>query len=135
MRASLRPITTLRREIGMLAKALILVDTRRGYTMTRLASARRAPYTRSKTERRSDRIMTTTRPSRLHAYRQRRDEFMRAHEQSPLTEGQRANFCPLEYFAEDPNLSFILEVDKDVPHEPVELPTTTGETKHYVPFG
>jgi len=79
--------------------------------------------------------MTTTRPSRLDAYRKRRDEFMRAHEQSPLTESQRAGFVPLEYFEEDPALSYILDVDTDIPHDPVELPTTTGEAKHYVPYG
>jgi uncharacterized protein (DUF1684 family) len=79
--------------------------------------------------------MPTTRPSRLDAYRKRRDEFMRTHEQSPLTEQQKIAFVPLEYFLENPDLSFVLEVDKDVPHEPVELPTTTGEVKPYIPYG
>jgi uncharacterized protein (DUF1684 family) len=79
--------------------------------------------------------MTTTRPSRLQGFRQRRDEFMRTHEQSPLTETQKEHFVPLEYFEEDPELVFTLEVDTDIDHEPVELPTTTGTTKEYVPHG
>ncbi len=79
--------------------------------------------------------MTTTRPSRLHGYRQRRDETMRSSEHSPLTEKQRLNFVPLDYFEENPELVFVVEVDKDVPADPVELPTTTGTTKEYIPFG
>jgi hypothetical protein len=79
--------------------------------------------------------MTTTRPSRLQGYRQRRDEFMRTNEHSPLSESQRANFVPLDYFEERPDLVFVVDVDKDVPTDPVELPTTTGTTKEYVPYG
>ena len=37
--------------------------------------------------------MTATRQSeRLQRFRERRDEFMRTHEQSPLTPNQRENF-------------------------------------------
>lgn len=79
--------------------------------------------------------MTTTRPSRLEAFRTRRDEFMQTNEHSPLTETQKQNFVPLSYFPENSELAFVLEVDKDVPHDPVELPTTTGTTKQYIPFG
>lgn len=79
--------------------------------------------------------MTTTRPSRLASYRQRRDEFFRTSEHSPLTEAQKASFVPLAYYDENPDLAFVLEADKDIPHDPVELPTTTGDTKPYIPFG
>jgi len=79
--------------------------------------------------------MTTTRPSRLAGYRQRRDEFMRTGEHSPLTDTQKAGFVPLDYFEEDPSLALVLEVDTDIPHDPVELPTTTGESREYVPHG
>lgn len=79
--------------------------------------------------------MSSQRPSRLQSFRARRDDFMRANEHSPLTENQRKNFVPLEYFPEDPDLALILEVDKDIPTDPVELPTTTGETRPYIPFG
>ncbi|HEX5166127.1 MAG TPA: DUF1684 domain-containing protein [Thermomicrobiales bacterium] len=79
--------------------------------------------------------MTTTRPSRLQGYRQRRDEFMRTNEHSPLTDRQRNEFVPLDYFEENPDLVFVLDVDRDVPTDPVELPTTSGETKPYQPYG
>ncbi len=78
---------------------------------------------------------TTRRPSRLEAYRQRRDEFMRTHEHSPLTERQKENFVPLAYFSEDPALSLALEVDEDIDHTPLELPTTSGEMREYIPHG
>lgn len=79
--------------------------------------------------------MSTTRPSRLEGFRARRNEFMRENEHSPLTDTQRANFVPLEYFPEDPSLAFVLEPDTSIPNEPVELPTTTGESRAYIPFG
>jgi len=79
--------------------------------------------------------MATTRPSRLAGYRQRRDEFMRTNEHSPLTETQKMSFVPLDYFEENTDLAFVLEVDTDVPHDPVELPTTTGEVREYIPYG
>lgn len=79
--------------------------------------------------------LTTTRPSRLQAYRERRNELFRTGEHSPLTETQKASFEPLDYFAENSELVFVLEADKDIPNDPVELPTTTGDTRPYVPFG
>ncbi|MGH9174503.1 MAG: DUF1684 domain-containing protein, partial [Vicinamibacterales bacterium] len=79
--------------------------------------------------------MTATRPSRLEGYRQRRNEFMRTNEHSPLTDSQKQNFVPLDYFEENPELTFVAEVDKDVPLDPVDLPTTTGTTKPYIPYG
>jgi uncharacterized protein (DUF1684 family) len=60
---------------------------------------------------------------------------MRTNENSPLSESQRANFVPLDYFEERPDLVFVVDVDKDVPTDPVELPTTTGTTKEYIPHG
>ncbi len=78
---------------------------------------------------------TKKRPSRLESFRQRRDEFMRTNEHSPLTETQRENFVPLAYFAEEADLNLVLEVDRDIDHAPVPLPTTTGETREYTPYG
>lgn len=79
--------------------------------------------------------MSTTATSRLERYRERRDEFMRTHENSPLTESQKANFVPLAYYPENPDLVFVLDVDTSIPNDPVELPTTTGESKEYIPYG
>jgi uncharacterized protein (DUF1684 family) len=60
---------------------------------------------------------------------------MRTNENSPLTERQKEHFVPLDYFDENPDLVFIVDVDRDVPTDPVSLPTTTGTTKEYFPFG
>lgn len=77
----------------------------------------------------------TSTTDRLTRFRERRDIFMQSHENSPLTEAQKANFVPLEYFPANPDASFMLDVDTDVPSDPVQLPTTTGEPREYTPYG
>lgn len=79
--------------------------------------------------------MTSTRPPRLQAYRDRRNESFKTGEHSPLNEVQKADFVPLDYFPEDGSLALVLNADKDIPKDSVELPTTTGETRPYIPFG
>lgn len=74
-------------------------------------------------------------PSRLTRFRERRDTFMQSHENSPLTDTQKENYVPLDYYPENPDLTFVLDVDTDVPSDPVQLPTTTGEAKEYTPHG
>jgi len=79
--------------------------------------------------------MTATREAeRLQRFRERRDEFMRTHEQSPLTERQKENFVPLDYFPENPDLRFVLDQNKDIDHTPVQLGTTSGTTVEYIPY-
>jgi uncharacterized protein (DUF1684 family) len=73
--------------------------------------------------------------TRLARFRERRDSFMQSHEHSPLTETQKTNYLPLDYYPENPELSFVLEIDTDIPHDPIELPTTSGETREYIPHG
>lgn len=71
--------------------------------------------------------------SRLSSFRARRDEFMRTNEHSPLTEAQKADFVPLEYFPEDTALTFVVEPNEEIDHTPIALGTTGGETKEYIP--
>lgn len=71
--------------------------------------------------------------ARLDRFRNRRNEFMRTHEHSPLTESQKANFVPLEYFPENPDLHFVIEPDTSIPDDPVQLGTTSGTTVEYIP--
>jgi uncharacterized protein len=79
---------------------------------------------------------TTRHPSRLQAFRERREEFMHSHEHSPLTQRQKDAYIALDYFPEDAGLALVLDVNKDIDHSPVELPTTTpGEMREYIPFG
>ena len=79
--------------------------------------------------------MSTT--SRLAGYRERRDEFFRSHENSPLTEAQRETFAGLRYFPENPELSFTLAIDDSGPGvgETITVGTLSGEAKEYVRAG
>jgi uncharacterized protein (DUF1684 family) len=70
----------------------------------------------------------------LEGFRDRRNEFMRTNEHSPLTFRQRSSFVPLDYFPEDPALAYVLEPDTSIPTDPVDLPTTTGETRPHTPY-
>ncbi|MEZ4520529.1 MAG: DUF1684 domain-containing protein [Thermomicrobiales bacterium] len=78
--------------------------------------------------------MTATRQAeRLKRFRDRRDEFMRTHESSPLTDTQKESFVPLDYYDENPDLRFELVPDMEIDHTPVELGTTSGTTVEYIP--
>lgn len=79
-------------------------------------------------------MTSSTTSNRLGRFRERRDEYMKTNENSPLTEKQKANFVPLEYFPENPDLTFVLEPDTDIPSDPIELATTTGEAREYLPY-
>lgn len=80
-------------------------------------------------------MSTSSTATRLARFRERRDVFMQTHDHTPLTETQKTNYVPLDYYPENPDLSFVLPVDTDIPHDPVELPTTSGEGLEYIPFG
>jgi len=74
--------------------------------------------------------------SRLEEYRRRRDEFFRNHPNSPLLPEQKERFKGLSYYPENPELRFVVELDRDaVSHDPVLLATTTGEPKEFIPAG
>lgn len=73
------------------------------------------------------------RAGRLERFRLRRDQFMKEHESSPLTETQKQDFVPLEYFPFNPDYVFELEPDTDIDHTPIELGTTAGTTVEYIP--
>lgn len=71
--------------------------------------------------------------SRLQRFRERRDEFMRTHENSPLTETQKENFVPLDYYPENEDLVFVVEPNTEIDHTPMELGTTAGTSVEYIP--
>ena len=62
-------------------------------------------------------------------FRQQKDEFFRAHHESPLTPEQKRNFQGLRYYPEDPSLRFVTALDTDVPHERITIPTSTGDSE------
>lgn len=73
------------------------------------------------------------RAKRVARFRERRDEFMRTHENSPLTESQKANFVPLAYFPYNAALAFDIEPNTEIDHSAMELGTTSGTTVEYIP--
>jgi uncharacterized protein (DUF1684 family) len=79
--------------------------------------------------------MSTT--SRLAGYRDRRDSFFREHENSPLTDEQKASFEGLRYYPENPDLSLTLAVDDSGPGvgETIQVGTLDGNAKEYVRAG
>lgn len=74
---------------------------------------------------------------RLDGFRQRKDQFFKDHENSPLTAGQKETFEHLSYFPANPDLSFVLELDTSGEGigEDITVGTMTGEAKQYVRSG
>jgi uncharacterized protein len=73
---------------------------------------------------------------RLERFRTNKNTFFKEHENSPLTPEQRERFVQLEYFDENPDLRFEVQLDTEgVSPDPVVLGTTTGEPKEFVPAG
>lgn len=81
--------------------------------------------------------MSTTTPSRLHAFRERRDDHYRSSPDSPLAAEQRAGFSGLKYFAERPDLALELDIDTSDPDvgEHIEMPASDGSVKHFIRAG
>lgn len=72
-----------------------------------------------------------TRPARFRAHT---DAFFTTDPHSPLTPEQQQHFECLRYYPEDPALRFAVALDRDgVSQEPVELETTIGTTKPFIP--
>ncbi len=75
--------------------------------------------------------------TRLQEFRAHKDHFFAHSEHSPLPPEDRAKFAGLDYFPENPALSFVLQLETDGPGigERVELPTTDGRSKPFVRAG
>ncbi|HYI25478.1 MAG TPA: DUF1684 domain-containing protein [Thermomicrobiales bacterium] len=79
----------------------------------------------------------TTSQSRLEGFRRRKDTFFKEHEQSPLTPAQKDMFTELKYFPENPDLSFVLDLDTsgDDVGEEITIGTVSGVAKEYIRAG
>lgn len=66
---------------------------------------------------------------KLVAFRKQKDGAWRNDKESPLTKEQKKNFKGLNYFPPDPNLSFELELDKNISDvgKKVVIRTTGGD--------
>jgi uncharacterized protein (DUF1684 family) len=82
-------------------------------------------------------MSTETDDRRLQGFRERKDAFFKEHESSPLTAEQKETFEHLSYFPANPDLSLIVELDRDGEGigEEITVGTMSGEAKQYVRVG
>lgn len=80
--------------------------------------------------------MTTT-PSRLQAFRERKNQHYVTDPHSPIDEERRRGFAGLQYFDERPDLVLELPIDtsSDDVGEHIEMQTSDGVAKHFVRAG
>lgn len=74
---------------------------------------------------------------KLLEFRKKKDWHWKNDAESPLLEEQKKNFKGLNYFPPNPNLSFELELDKNIPNvgEKVIIKTTGGDEQVYLKAG
>ena len=73
--------------------------------------------------------------SSLQDFRHRKDEFFAKDGQSPLTSEQKRSFEGLNYFSENPDLRFEVEVEEYPEKEKMSIQTSTGDVQNYVRAG
>lgn len=71
----------------------------------------------------------------LRKFRKEKDEFFADHPQSPLTHEQKHGFKGLNYFPEDPNLKFEVQVEEFEKKEQIMMQTSTGDVLTYDRLG
>lgn len=67
--------------------------------------------------------------------RARKDAFFKEHEQSPLSDEQKAVFNGLDYFDHAPQLDLEVVLTRFEKQENVQIQTTTGTLRWYVRYG
>jgi uncharacterized protein (DUF1684 family) len=79
----------------------------------------------------------STETRRLEGFRQRKDQFFKEHENSPLTAEQKTTFESLSYYPPNEDLSFVLELDTSGEGigEEITVGTSTGEPRQYIRAG
>lgn len=75
--------------------------------------------------------------SRLAGFRERKDDYFRTNENSPLTPGQKIGFEHLNYYPENSDLNLVVELDTSGEGigEEITVGTESGGTKQYVRVG
>ncbi|RMF79385.1 MAG: DUF1684 domain-containing protein [Chloroflexi bacterium] len=73
--------------------------------------------------------------NKLLAHRREKDQFMKAHPQSPLKPEHRANFNGLAYYEPNPALDLRVTVRQFEHQEIVKMQTTTGEPRDFRRYG
>lgn len=73
--------------------------------------------------------------SALTQQRQAKDEFFKNHFQSPLSDQQKKNFSGLNYFPENQALRFVLDLERYLTAEPIQMQTSKGDVRDYMKIG
>ena len=75
--------------------------------------------------------------SRIRSFREHRDEYFANGHHSPVPEGDRDGFTGLDYFDENPDLSFELVIDEESSeaNQRMTLDTSDGETVEFLRAG
>jgi len=73
--------------------------------------------------------------SKLVNFRHNKDEFFKNDPHSPLTHEQKHHFSGLNYFNENPDLVFTVDVEKFPEKDLVNIQTSTGEIQSYQRYG
>ena len=68
-------------------------------------------------------------------YRESKDHFLKNDPHSPLPAEERESFTGLEYYPENKDLSFEVEVEPFDQQEHVHMQTSTGDLQPYLRFG
>ncbi len=73
--------------------------------------------------------------SKLENFRHNKDDFFKNDPQSPLTHEQKHHFSGLNYFKENSDLVFTVNVEEFPKKSLVNIQTSTGEIQHYQRYG
>ena len=73
--------------------------------------------------------------SELTEFRQAKDDLFKRGFQSPLTAQQKKDFHGLDYFPENPDLRFVLPLERYPDPARVEMQTSTGDVQNYFRVG
>lgn len=73
--------------------------------------------------------------NKVDEFRAEKDDFFAYHPQSPLTSEQKKEFQGLEYFPDNPQLRFDVDVEKFPHQEEIEIQTSTGDIQRYTRYG
>jgi uncharacterized protein len=73
--------------------------------------------------------------TKLEQFRAQKDQFFKAHPQSPLSAEQQQTFQGLRYFPENPALRLVVPVEPFAQADTIEMQTSTGDTRSYVRYG
>jgi uncharacterized protein (DUF1684 family) len=73
--------------------------------------------------------------TKLEAFRADKDHFFATDRESPLTPEQKRGFRGLKYFAENPDLRLVVDVDEFPQKDEIRMQTTTGDVQPHTRFG